>query len=111
MVKKAKKLHVRKGDTVEIISGKDKGKRGVVLAAAPKEGKIVVEGVNMLTVHVKPRGAGEPGGIIKKEGAIYASKAMLVCKKCKKTTRISHKILDDGSKLRVCKNCEETFND
>jgi len=105
-----KKLHVRKGDLVEIISGKDKGKRGKVLAAMPKEGKIVVENVNMLTKHQKPRGMEQPGGIIHQEGPIYASKAMLVCNKCNKKTRISHKLLDDGSKVRVCKVCGEFFD-
>ncbi|HZK33863.1 MAG TPA: 50S ribosomal protein L24 [Bacillota bacterium] len=108
---KPAKLHVKKGDTVEIISGKDKGKRGVVLIAAPKAGKIVVEGVNMQTIHQKPRGAGQQGGIINKEGAINAAKAMLVCKGCKLTTRISRKIEDDGTKVRVCKKCEETFSE
>lgn len=111
MVKKPTKLHVKKGDTVEIISGKDKGKRGVVLTAAPKVGKIVVEGVNMQSMHQKPRGAGQQGGIIHKEGAINAAKAMLVCKRCKETTRISRRVEEDGTKVRVCKKCEETFSE
>ena len=111
MVKKPGKMHVKKGDTVEIISGKDKSKRGKVLVAYPQEGKIVVEGVNILTKHKKPRGAGQQGGIIRQEGAIYSSKAMLVCKKCNKPTRVGHKILEDGTKVRVCKVCGEIFND
>ncbi len=106
-----RKLHVKTGDTVEIISGKDKGKRGKVLRALPKEGKIIVENINMLTVHTRPRGMNQPGGIIRREGPIYASKAMLVCPSCNKRTRVGKRILEDGSKTRVCKACGETFND
>lgn len=106
-----KKLHVKQGDTVEVILGKDKGKKGKVLTAMPKEGRVLVEGVNMISKHTKPRGQGQPGGIIKQEGKIHASNVMLVCRKCGKKTRLAHKILKDGSKVRVCKNCGETFND
>ena len=97
-----KKLHVKKGDTVVVLSGKDKGKQGKVLEVSPKEGKVIVERINMVTKHVKPRRAGDPGGIVK---------VMLVCPKCGKPTRIAHKVLNDGSKERVCKNpkCGETF--
>jgi large subunit ribosomal protein L24 len=106
-----RKLHVKKGDIVEVISGKDKGKRGKVLSTIPKAGKVIVEGVNMLTKHTKPRGVNQPGGIIRQEGPMYASKVMLVCKKCNKRTRVGKKILDDGTKVRICKVCGETFND
>ncbi|NLA84424.1 MAG: 50S ribosomal protein L24 [Clostridiales bacterium] len=104
-------MHVKKGDTVEIISGKDKSKRGKVLTALPKEGKIIVEGVNILTKHRKPRSVGEEGGIIKVEGPIYASKAMLVCNKCNKATRVGRRILEDGTKVRVCKVSNEIIDD
>ena len=100
-----KKLHVRKDDTVVVVSGKDKGKQGNVLRALPKEGKVVVEGVNVVARHTKPKGQGDPGGIIRSEAPIYASKVMLVCEKCNKATRISYKILPDGKKVRVCKKC------
>ena len=100
-----KKLHVRKDDTVVVVSGKDKGKQGKVLRALPKEGKVVVEGVNVVARHTKPKGQGDPGGIIRSEAPIYASKVMLVCEKCNKATRISYKILPDGKKVRVCKHC------
>ena len=100
-----KKLHVRKDDTVVVVSGKDKGKQGKVLRALPKEGKVVVEGVNVVARHTKPKGQGDPGGIIRSEAPIYASKVMLVCEKCNKATRISYKILPDGKKVRVCKKC------
>jgi len=103
------KLHVKKDDTIVILSGKDKGKKGKVIGVSPKEQKIIVEGCNIVTKHVKPKKMGQPGGIVKAEGAMYASKAMLVCPKCSKPTRLAHKILADGSKLRLCKHCGETF--
>lgn len=103
------KLHIKKDDTVVVLSGKDTGKQGKVLQTAPKEQKVIVEGINMVTKHVKPRRAGEPGGIIKAEGALYASKVMLVCPSCNKPTRIAHKILADGTKMRACKKCKATF--
>jgi len=103
------KLHVRSGDTVVVISGDEKGKKGKVLGAQPKSGKVVVEGVAMVTKHQKARGQGMPGGIIHKEAAIYASKVMLVCGKCGKATRNAHKVLDDGTKVRQCKKCGAAF--
>ena len=102
-----KKVHVKTGDTVVVLSGKDKGKQGKVLQVSPKEGKVIVEGLNVVTKHVKPRRQGEQGGIVEAEAAMYASKVQLVCPKCSKPTRIAHKILEDGSKVRVCKSCEE----
>ena len=102
-----KKVHVKTNDTVVVLSGKDKGKQGKVLQVSPKERKVIVEGLNIATKHVKPRRQGEQGGIVEAEAAMYASKVQLVCPKCGKATRIAHKILDDGSKVRVCKSCEE----
>ncbi|MDD3840368.1 MAG: 50S ribosomal protein L24 [Clostridia bacterium] len=106
----ANKLHLKTGDTVMIISGKDKGKTGKVLRALPKEGKILVEGVNMISKHQKPSAKMQEGGIIHKEAPIYSSKAMLVCSNCKKPTRRAYSILEDGTKVRICKKCGETFN-
>ena len=103
------KVHVKTGDTVKIISGKDRGETGKVLAVSPKEGKVIVEGLNMVKKHVKPRKAGDPSGIIETEGAIYACKVQVVCPKCNKPTRVGVKINEDGSKNRVCKKCGETF--
>ncbi|MCT8976499.1 50S ribosomal protein L24 [Clostridium sp. CX1] len=103
------KIHVRKKDTVMVISGKDKGKIGEVLAVMPKTGKVLVKGVNLVTKHQKPNRANMQGGIIQKEAAVYSSKVMLYCDKCKSVTRISHKLLEDGTKVRVCKKCGETF--
>ena len=92
-------LHVKTGDNVMVISGKDKGKTGKVLQTSPKEGKVIVEGLNMVTKHVKPRRQGEQGGIVKAEGAIYA-----VCPKCGKATRVGHSV-KDGKTVRVCRKC------
>ena len=102
-------LHVKTGDNVMVISGKDKGKTGKVLQTSPKEGKVIVEGLNMVTKHVKPRRQGEQGGIVKAEGAMYACKVQVVCPKCSAAVRTGHKVAEDGSKLRVCKKCGETF--
>ncbi len=105
------KLHVKTGDTVVVLSGKEKGKKGKILQVSPKERKVIIEGVNMCTKHVKPRRQGEAGGIVKAEAAMYACKVMPVCPKCGKPTRVGHKVLEDGSKVRVCKNanCGEEF--
>lgn len=103
------KVHVKTGDTVVVLSGKDKGKKGQVLAVSPKEGKVIVEKVNMVSKHVKPRKMGEQGGIIKAEGAMYASKVQIVCPRCKKPTRVGHKVNEDGSKERICRKCGETL--
>ena len=97
-------MNVKKGDTVVVLSGKDKGKQGKVLGTVPAEKKVVVEGINMVTCHVKPRRQGEEGGIVKREAALYASKVQVVCPKCGKGTRIAHKI-ENGKKTRVCKHC------
>lgn len=100
-----KKLPVRSGDNVVVITGKEKGKKGKVLHAHPKTGRVVVENVAMVTKHQKARGQGMPGGIIHKEAAIDASNVMLICAKCGKATRHAHKILENGDKVRVCKKC------
>ena len=102
-------LHVKTGDTAVVLSGKEKGKRGKVLSVDLKKGMVVLEGVNMLTCHVKPRRQGETGGIVKREGALRACKVMRVCPKCDKPTRPAHKLLADGKKVAVCKLCGETL--
>ena len=105
------KLHVKTGDTVMVLSGKDKGKKGKVLETIPAERKVIVEGVSMASRHTKPRRQGEQGGIIKKETPIYASKVMRVCSKCGKATRVGVKVLDNGQKAKYCKKCLEMFED
>ena len=98
------KLHVKKGDTVVVLSGDDKGQKGEVLETSPKEGKVIVKGVNIVTRHVKPRKQGEQGGIVKVEGAMYACKVALYCPKCDKGVRVKHTV-EDGKKVRVCAKC------
>ena len=99
------KMSIKKDDTVVVLSGKDKGKKGKVLVVMPKERKVIVEKVNVVTRHTKPRQQGEAGGLIKKEAPIYACKVMRVCPKCKKPTRPASKLGKDGKRVRVCKKC------
>ena len=103
-------MHIRREDRVVVISGKDRGKKGKVLIAEPKTGRLVVEKVNVVSKHEKPKGQGKPGGIVHQEAPIQASKVMLVCAKCGKATRIAFKPLSDGGKVRMCKKCGETFD-
>ena len=105
------KMHVKTGDKVVVLSGKDKGKKGKVLSVGISKRTVIVEGVNMVTKHTKPRRAGETGGIISQEAPLYASKVMHICDKCGKATRIGYKILGDGKKSRYCKNCLEILDD
>ena len=98
------KLHVKKDDTVIVVSGDDKGRKGKVLETSPKEGKVIVKGINIVTRHVKPRREGEQGGLVKVEGAMYACKVMLYCSKCDKGVRVKH-VTEDGKKVRVCAKC------
>ena len=102
------KVHVRTGDEVIVINGKDRGKKGKVLEVSPSEGKVIVEGVNMVSKHVKPRKMGEQGGIIKAESALYADKVQLVCPKCGQATRVGHEG-KGKEKVRVCKKCGAKF--
>ena len=95
---------MKKGDTIVVLSGKDRGKQGKVLGTVPADGKVVVEGINMVTCHVKPRKQGEQGGIVKREAALAACKVQVVCPKCSKATRVAHKV-ENGKKTRVCKKC------
>ncbi|MBE6728648.1 MAG: 50S ribosomal protein L24 [Ruminococcaceae bacterium] len=104
-------MNIKTGDTVVLLTGDEKyrGKSGKVLEVSPKEGKVIVEGLNVVKKHMKPRKAGDPSGIIETESAIYASKVQLVCPKCGEPTRVGVKIYEDGKKDRMCKKCKETF--
>ena len=97
-------MNIKRDDKVIVLSGKDKGKSGKVIAADPKADKVIVEGVNVATKHQKAQKKGQDGGLIKVETPIYVSKVQLVCPKCGKGTRVGHKIAD-GKKVRVCKKC------
>ena len=99
------KMSIKKNDTVIVLSGKDKGKQGKVLEVMPADRKVIVEGINVVSRHTKPRKQGEEGGILKKEAPMYACKVQKVCPKCNKPTRPAHKMLADGKKVCVCKKC------
>ena len=98
-------MHVKTGDTVEVLSGKEKGKRGKILKADPQKGLVIIEGLNIMTKHKKARQQNEESAIVKAEGAMKACKVIRVCPKCGKTTRPAHKFAADGKKLTVCKKC------
>lgn len=100
---------IRKNDTVFVISGKDKGKKGKVLEVKRKKGAILAENIAVATRHTKPRRAGEQGGIKKSEVYINESKVMPICTACKKPTRVSSKLLDTGKRARICVRCKEIF--
>ncbi len=102
-------LNVKKNDTVVVISGKDKGKKGKILAAFPSRNRVSVQGANMVIRHRKPRKQGEPGGRIEHEGTIDASKVMLICPKCNKATRVGYAITGE-KKVRVCKKCGKNID-
>ena len=97
-------MKLRKGDTVKVLSGVDKGKTGEVLEVIPKTNKIIVKGVNVRKKHIKPRKQGEEGGIIPVECSIHSSKANVVCPKCGKATKVGY-VEEKGEKVRVCKKC------
>lgn len=97
-------MNIKTNDTVLVLSGKDKGKKGKILQAMPSENKVIVEGVNVAACHTKPRKQGDQGGIVRREIPIRADKVQLVCPKCGKGTRVAHKVEGD-KKARVCKKC------
>ena len=98
-------MKIHKNDQVLIISGKDKGKKGKVIEALPKEGKIVVDGVNLRKKHTKPKKSGEKGKIVSLPSAFDISNAKIICSKCSKPTRVGYKI-EGGKKYRICKKCQ-----
>ncbi len=103
-------MKIKKGDKVKIIAGKDKGKGGKVLQVMPEKNKVVVEGLNLLIKHVKPRRAGEKGQRIQFPAPLDISNIMLVCPKCNKQTRVGYKILENKKKVRLCKKCKEIIS-
>ena len=104
------KLHVKKDDLVMIIAGKEKGKSGKVLRVLPDKGRVLVENLNMIKRHTRPSQTNNEGGIIEKEAPIALSNVQLLCQGCNKPTRTGSKVLDDGSKVRFCKKCNEIVN-
>ena len=102
-------LHIKKGDTVIVLSGHDKGVKGEVIAVSPAEEKVIVKDANVIHKHVKPRRQGEAGGIVDAEGAIYACKVALYCPKCDKGVR-THVVMDGDKKVRACTKCGHKFD-
>jgi large subunit ribosomal protein L24 len=102
--------HVRRGDTVAVIAGRERGKRGKVLRVLPEAGRVVVEKVNMMKKHQRPTQKLRQGGIIEREGALALSNVLLVCNRCDKPSRVGTKKLGDGRKVRVCRRCGETID-
>ena len=110
-------MHVKTGDEVLIITGKDKGKRGKIKQALPKVQRVVVEGLNIIKRHTKARGQGKPGGIIEREAPIHASNVMLICPSCDRASRTGHRFLEETDhkgrprKVRFCKACDAVIED
>jgi large subunit ribosomal protein L24 len=105
---KAMKCHLKVSDRVEVITGKDKGRVGKVIRVNAQKSTAVVEKVNMIKRHTKPTATNQQGGIIDKEAPMHVSNLMLICPKCSKTSRVGKKLLDDGTKVRICKKCNES---
>jgi large subunit ribosomal protein L24 len=101
------KLHVKRGDLVKVIAGKERGKTGKVLKAFPAQQRVIVEHLNMIKKHTRRQSQGQGGGIIEREGTIHVSNVMSVCPNCKQPTRIGKKFLEDGTKVKICKKCGE----
>ena len=103
-------MNIRKNDEVLVITGDDQGKRGKVHRAFPRENRVLVEGINMVKRHMKPRANIRQAGIIERESPIDIYNVMLICTKCHKPTRVGFRILEDKSRVRVCKNCNEVID-
>ena len=104
------KIHVKKGDTVLVITGKSAGKKGKVLEVLPKEGRVLIEGVNVVKRHTKPTQQMPQGGIIEKEMPLASSNVLLWCGKCNNAVRTGKKIQDNDKKVRICKKCGEILD-
>jgi large subunit ribosomal protein L24 len=103
----ADKIHIKRDDQVLVLSGRDKGKTGIVLRVHPKRKRAVVQGINFIKKHVRPRSSAEQGGIIEREGTIHISNLKLICPKCNRPTRIYRRKLETGFSVRICKKCGE----
>lgn len=103
-------MQIRKNDSVIVIGGKERGKTGKVLRVLLEKDAVVIERLNMVKRHTKPRGPQQPGGIVEKEAAIHASNIMILCDKCNAPVRVGHKTLADGKKIRICRRCNEALD-
>lgn len=103
-------MEIRKNDSVMVIAGKERGKTGKILRVLPEKSAVIVERLNIVKRHSKPRGPQQPGGIVEKEAAIHSSNVMIMCDKCNAPVRIGQKILADGKKIRICRSCNEALD-
>jgi large subunit ribosomal protein L24 len=103
-------MKIKKNDTVLVITGKDRGKKGKVRQALPKTNRVIVDGINMMKRHSRTRGQARQAGIIDIEMPFSVSNVMLICNKCDKPTRVGYRVLDDGKKARICRNCHENID-
>lgn len=103
-------MHIKKGDIVLVLAGKDAGKKGKVLKVLPEKNRVAVEGINRVKKHQRPNRAIPQGGILRIESPMNASNVMLLCGKCNQPTRVGHRTLDNGAKVRVCKRCGEILD-
>ena len=103
-------MHIRKNDSVMVIAGRERGKTGKVLRVLPDKDRAIIERVNLIKRHTRPRGPQQPGGIVEKEASIHASNLMIMCDKCNAPVRIGRKILADGKKIRICRRCGEALD-
>ena len=102
-------MQIRKNDSVMVITGRERGKTGKVLRVLPDQDTVIIERVNLVKRHTKPKGPQQTGGILEKEASIHVSNIMLMCDKCNAPVRIGHKVLGDGKKIRTCRRCGEAF--
>jgi large subunit ribosomal protein L24 len=103
-------VQIRKNDSVMVITGRERGKTGKVLRVLPDQDAVIIERVNLVKRHTKPRGPQQPGGIVEKEASIHASNIMMMCGKCNAPARIGRKILGDGKRIRICRRCGEALD-
>lgn len=101
---------IRRDDTVLVITGKDRGKRGTVRRVLPREERLVIQGVNMVKRHMRPRSPTQPGGIVEREAPIHVSNVMLICRNCNKPARVGFRLREDGTKVRVCRACGQDID-
>jgi large subunit ribosomal protein L24 len=102
--------HIKKDDVVRVIAGKDRGKQGRVLRVFPEEGRLTVERLNMIKRHTRPTQQMQQGGIIEREGKLHLSNVMIVCTRCERGVRVGHRRLEDGTRVRVCRRCDEVLD-
>ena len=103
-------MQIRKNDSVMVIAGRERGKTGKVLRVLKEKDAVIIERLNIVKRHTKPRGPQQTGGIVEKEAAVHASNVRILCDKCNAPARIGHKILGDGNKIRICRNCKEALD-